>query len=253
MTLRTILTYHSIDGSGSHISVAPEAFAKQISWLVALRVPLLGISDLLRGGRSGVAISFDDGFESVIRNAVPVLECRDIPATIFPIMGALGRKIRWSDQTGALPSMPLMSQQAVGELHQRGWEIGSHSIDHRCLVDLDVDHLCYALHESRDRLGAMTGAAVVGLAYPNGCTNPQVENAVRSAGYEWAVTTVPGQVNTARRYQIRRVNVGPTTTPARFAAAFLSPIQVARRLTGTGASRWSGHTHPDAVRTSEFQ
>ena len=44
--MRAILTYHSIDDSGSPISVSPAAFRRQLEWLVAERVRVVPLSEL---------------------------------------------------------------------------------------------------------------------------------------------------------------------------------------------------------------
>src|SRR5579872_1902102 len=80
-----VLYYHSVPDEQRL------AFADQMNVLARLTVPISveGIPQLLSGGRySGV--TFDDGFEDVVDNAIPELEKRSIPATIFLTTGYLG-------------------------------------------------------------------------------------------------------------------------------------------------------------------
>src|SRR5690349_12394570 len=77
-----ILMYHRIANESFDpwgLSVSPRNFAEQIDWLSANR-SILGLTDFAQLHRKGrlpsdaVAITFDDGYASVIEEATPVLE-----------------------------------------------------------------------------------------------------------------------------------------------------------------------------------
>ena len=251
--MRTVLTYHAVDPTGSRLSVDPDAFRRQLDWLLRRGIALRTVSELLASDRPGVALAFDDGFESVVTTAMPLLAERDVVATLFPIIGALDRRILWCDAGGALPRFRLMSRDAVVELACRGWEVGSHTLDHRCLVDLTDAELNETLADSRGALRDLTRQDVPLFAYPNGCHTERTRRAVAEAGYAWALSTAVGQVRDADRFRVRRVNIGRSTSPARFAAAFVPPVQAARRVLAGLASDASGHTHPVTSRTATYE
>ena len=84
-----ILTYHSLDESGSVISMPPALFRAQMECLAespSKVVPLAEICD--RPG--AVAITFDDGFANFAEYAAPVLERLSLPATVFVVSGFCG-------------------------------------------------------------------------------------------------------------------------------------------------------------------
>src|SRR5690606_37701023 len=60
--MRAILTYHSIDESGSPISVSREAFRAHVRWLASGAVKVRPLAELVdaRDGGDAVAITFDD-------------------------------------------------------------------------------------------------------------------------------------------------------------------------------------------------
>ena len=62
--MKAILTYHSVDASGSVISIDPEAFDGHIRWLASHRTAVVPLSELLalRDDTDAVAITFDDAF-----------------------------------------------------------------------------------------------------------------------------------------------------------------------------------------------
>jgi hypothetical protein len=55
--MKAILTYHSIDESGSVISIAPAVFEQQVRWLAASRVKVVSLTDLLDLTDDGDAIA----------------------------------------------------------------------------------------------------------------------------------------------------------------------------------------------------
>ena len=66
--MRAILTYHSIDESGSPISVSPDAFRAHHRWLTGGSMKTALLADLISGpddGQHAVAITFDDGVANI--------------------------------------------------------------------------------------------------------------------------------------------------------------------------------------------
>lgn len=74
----TVLTYHSIDESGSKISLAPSEFARQMQFLKEHRyrvLPLSLVSRLLKAREpfpaDTVVLTFDDGYHNTYSRAFP--------------------------------------------------------------------------------------------------------------------------------------------------------------------------------------
>lgn len=86
---------------------------------------------------------------------------------------------------------PLTRAQ-VADLHRRGHEVGSHSLSHPLLPQLEERELQHELRGSRVLLEEWTGARVHGFCYPNGDHDERSVQAVRAAGYAYACTTAPG-------------------------------------------------------------
>ncbi|MBS0197405.1 MAG: polysaccharide deacetylase family protein [Planctomycetes bacterium] len=85
-----------------------------------------------------------------------------------------------------------MDAEMLRTLHRRGHEIGSHTLTHPMLPQLDDARLRAECADSKARLEECLGAPVVGLCYPNGSVDSRVRNAAKAAGYEYACTTRPG-------------------------------------------------------------
>src|SRR5439155_21194204 len=109
-----ILTYHSIDDSGSPISIRPDAFRDQMASLRdggwrALQ-PLELLQGHVRGGwpERTLAITFDDGFVNFAEHAAPVLATYGFPAILFVVAGHVGGHNDWPAQPRWVPPLPLL-------------------------------------------------------------------------------------------------------------------------------------------------
>lgn len=101
-----------------------------------------------------------------------------------------------------------MSVAQLVDLHRRGHEIGSHTVSHALLTDLDDSALTSEIEGSRDALSGWTGSRVTGFCYPNGDHDERVVDAVERAGYAYACTTRQGaHAFGSDRFRIRRVGI----------------------------------------------
>jgi peptidoglycan/xylan/chitin deacetylase (PgdA/CDA1 family) len=129
------------------------------------------------------------------------------PAERRSILAAL------EDAVGDAPSRAgyeAMSVPQVAELHARGHEIGSHTVTHAILPDLDDDTLRSEIEGARDALAGWLGGEVPGFCYPNGDCDERVARAVSRAGHRYACTTRDGRHHGSQDpYWIRRVDIVP--------------------------------------------
>ena len=90
--MRAILTYHSIDPSGSPISIDQPTFARHVAWLASGAARVVDVGELLTlsDQDDAVAITFDDGFANLRDQAWPLLREHDWPATVFVVSDLAG-------------------------------------------------------------------------------------------------------------------------------------------------------------------
>ena len=124
--MRAVLTYHSIDDSGSSISVRPDAFERHVRWLASGRVQVMALDDLARSHSDApaVALTFDDGFENFATHAAPLLRVHGFPATVFVVTDRVGedKRLEWDGGGGANPSTSgLACVGAIGGRGNRDW------------------------------------------------------------------------------------------------------------------------------------
>jgi len=130
-------------------------------------------------GPRAVAITFDDGCETDLLIAAPLLQERGFGATFYIVAGFLGR-----------PGFLIGSQ--VRRLAESGFEIGCHSMTHPYLTDLDERQLRVELVDAKDRLEQLTGRPVAHLSCPGGRWDERVAGLARDSGYTSVVTSRVG-------------------------------------------------------------
>ncbi len=175
----SILTYHSIDTSGSVISVSPQAFREQMASLADNGIPVTSL-ERVRETPGSVAVTFDDGFRNVFDHAVPILQQYGFPATVFAVSGFCGGRNDWPSQprnTG-VPILELMSWRELSEISKAGITVGCHTATHPWLSRLTDEQLEEELRVSQRAIQDETGVAANTFAYPYGDVSPRVRDAV---------------------------------------------------------------------------
>ncbi len=182
-----ILTYHSIDCSGSPISIPPHALRMHLDVLAGagVRVAPLAEAAVVPGS---VALTFDDGFRNFLDHALPMLEARHLPATVFVVSAHCGKHNDWPSQPAGIERRPLMDWADLRDLAKRGIVIGGHSVSHPDLTILDDAALRSELADCRARIEDRAGVAVEAFAYPYGLSDARVRSAA-AAHYRLAVGT----------------------------------------------------------------
>jgi peptidoglycan/xylan/chitin deacetylase (PgdA/CDA1 family) len=187
--VRAILTYHSIDDSGSPISVPRSVFAQHVNWLRSGRVRVVSVEELLAlpSTADAVAITFDDAFQNFATEAAPRLE--GLPVTLFVVTDHVGKTNTWNGRSLAgIPTMPLLDWPTLGRLAERGVTVAAHTCGHPDLTLLAPTALADELARCADRLHKELGAVSHGLAYPYGKFSPFVV-AAAARHFRWACTT----------------------------------------------------------------
>lgn len=182
--MKAILTYHSIDGSGSPISVAPAVFERHVRSLAAGSVAVVPLADLLRtpDDVDAVSITFDDGYVNFATEAWPRLAERGLPVTVFVPTSHAGRTNAWMATPGLdMPQLPLLGWDALGRLQEKGVSLGAHSRTHSDLRALAGAALADEVYGSFDDLLKQTGRRPDTFAYPYGHWTPALLPVVRSA------------------------------------------------------------------------
>jgi peptidoglycan/xylan/chitin deacetylase (PgdA/CDA1 family) len=204
-----ILEYHRVAARAvglPGLTVAPADFAAEMEWLHRAGYHALRQAQLYDALRFGaplpprpVLITFDDGYRDVLWNAVPVLRRLHMPATVYVI----------TDRPGGQDTS-FLDWPELRRLERLGFDVGSHTVHHVDLTAVPPTAAYEELLQSRLALERHLRRRVPWLSYPLGRVDPAVARLARAAGYELAVTEVPGVSQTAPLL-LRRQRVLPTT------------------------------------------
>lgn len=209
-----ILTYHSIDSTGSIISIHPEVFRWQMAFLkncgrkgVSLREYLTTQAISSNNSNRLVVLTFDDGFENFYEVALPILLQHGFTATVFIVTGSVGDKCRWEKKSD-IPEFKLMPWHQILECHRNGIEIGSHTVDHINLVRLDPDQLKKQVAQSKEHIESNCDTNVTSFCYPYGDYDPNTIDQVQKAGYQAAVTRQVAYLDSeVQRFELPRLGM----------------------------------------------
>ncbi|MBW8059332.1 MAG: polysaccharide deacetylase family protein [Solirubrobacterales bacterium] len=211
-----VLCYHAVSEDWrAPLAVTPGDLDAQLSHLRKRGYRGVTFAEAIAGPGGGmrVAVTFDDGYRSVVRLAQPILEAHGLPATLFLPTDFVGTERpmgwpgidRWLDGPHADELTPVSWEEARA-LVESGWEVGSHTCSHPRLTSLDDDRLKAELEGSRAECEQQLGRPCESLAYPYGDVDPRVMEAAMAAGYS-AAAAVTAEVGAPAPYRWPRVGV----------------------------------------------
>ena len=172
-------------------------------------------------------ITFDDGYVNNL-DACEALQRRGMRATWFIVSGSIGNEPAWT--ADGRPRGRLLNAAELREMQESGMEIGSHTVNHVRLTEVDDLRLMQELTDSRQTLEDILGNTVGSFAYPYGAWDARCANSVKQAGYTGACTTRTGwALRDENAFQLRRLTIFNTDTTS----------TMARKLyLGSNDARW---------------
>jgi peptidoglycan/xylan/chitin deacetylase (PgdA/CDA1 family) len=217
-----VLYYHSVPEAQRN------AFARQMDIVTQLTTPTsIDATTQLLPGRRYCCITFDDGFEDAIDNAVPELQKRSIPATVFVTAGFLGQCAEWWPLGTSERQRRVAPAARLRQLPTDLISVGSHSVTHPYLARLSEMEAKRELCDSRVMLQDVIQRKISTFSFPYGNFNDRLVAWCREAGYQRVFTTRPGSAfQNANEFVTGRVPVDPTDWEVEF------------RLKLLGAYRW---------------
>jgi peptidoglycan/xylan/chitin deacetylase (PgdA/CDA1 family) len=209
-----VLAYHGIRKDSSpaaamahgELHVTAETFDRHMEVLARYCTPISmetfhAVTTGQAAPHAPVLVTFDDGYRSVLTEALPILEKWEIPATVFVCPHFVEQQQRfWFDAVATRPGADTVSERArldrdewrrfiadvavpvspedphaplsVAEVQALGRHpliaVGAHTMTHPRLGQLALQHQREEIEQSRDRLTEWLGPPVRWFAYPEG-------------------------------------------------------------------------------------
>ncbi|MGH8548793.1 MAG: polysaccharide deacetylase family protein [Methylococcales bacterium] len=218
--MKAVITFHSIDDSGSVISFPCDAFRSFIDALARSELRCCELDSLLDPGTDqGIAITFDDGMESVYSNALPIMREYGVKAHLFLTTGVVGKTNRWPGNPPLAPEFKMLDWTQIEACHSGGFFIESHTHRHSDLRRLQRDGLRIECESSDAIIEQKIGRRPRYFAYPYGFHDENTRNFMRNR-YRGSFTT-----------ELRDLKAGddPSALP-RLDSFYLKPAFLHRRL-----------------------
>lgn len=223
-----MVMYHAVTPGASTPAwpwaVSMQQFCDQLDFLAAAGYATPTLSELVStpanewAGRTAV-ITFDDGYADNLA-ACTELQKRGMRASWFIVTGAIGEAPTWP--ADGRPAGRLLNAAELREMRAAGMEVGSHTVSHVRLTEVDDTCLHQELRNSRAALEDLLGHAVTSFAYPFGAWDARCAAGVRQAGYTAACTTRTGwALRDGDPYLLRRLTVFNSDTAGSLARKLL--------------------------------
>lgn len=192
----SILMYHSLDSSGSAISMEPKIFEEHMTGLteagyrvISLRQALAERDEQGDWPDKSVVVTFDDGFASIYEHALPVLQRFGFGASVYLIAGHVDGFNDWGSPVRGFGRQKILSWDQVKEMAEYGIEIGAHTLTHADLSVLNSKALEREIIGSAEEISQRINEPVITFAYPYGNLSDEAK-AIVDRTYSAVCTTV---------------------------------------------------------------
>ncbi len=166
----------------SHLSAFPcDRFSKFCELLEEKGFDTATVKEYTEGQQENkVLITFDDGFEDIYTNALPVLQRHDMTATVFVVSGFIGKSSTWD----TLSPRRHLNKNHIRSMHSLGIEIASHTVTHPNLCFLSDKEIRSELMDSKYCLEEVIGAPICSISFPFGHWNRRIWHIAKECGYK---------------------------------------------------------------------
>ena len=189
-----VLCYHAVSPTWTAtFSVAPDTLERQLTRLVRAGWRGSSFTEAVLDplAPKTLAVTFDDGFESVFEVAEPILTRLGLRATVFVPTGFMAERqyLNWQGIEAWLDTpheheLRCMTWDELGQLADRGWEIGSHTCSHPHLTTLTDEDLREEMRGSFEQCSLHLGRVCRSIAYPYGEVDVRVATLAKEVGYQ---------------------------------------------------------------------
>ena len=142
---------------------------------------LVDVADCMRKGLSfpkhSLAITFDDGYQSVYEEAFPILQRYSFSATVFLTVGAKGNRTA-AKRLPQMEGRSMLSWGEIKEMRRYGVSFGAHTLTHPDLTRLPLAQAQAEICGSKEIIENALGEPADCFAYPFGRYDQQCRDVV---------------------------------------------------------------------------
>jgi len=189
-----IIAYHKISEEKEFglTTISPNKFNLQLNILKEAGYHSITFRDIDQGKnlpQKPIIITFDDGYESVFDNALPLMQKHGFNGVVYIITDYIGKYNTW-EPVSFQQKYKHLSLLQINALQEEGFEIASHGKTHRYLPSLGDGAVYDEVSQSKNVLTDLVGEKITSFCYPYGRANKRIENIVSKAGYLFATKNI---------------------------------------------------------------
>jgi peptidoglycan/xylan/chitin deacetylase (PgdA/CDA1 family) len=204
-------------------------FARQMDHLLRWATPVHAenAASFHDGTSRRVVVTADDGWLSFVEHALPELEKRNIPSTLFVVSHRLGDNLCEPENAGDLNDRLISTAQLL-KIRRELVTIGSHTATHARLTSIPAKEVYRELSESRVRLSKLLAADIKLICFPYSDYDERTIALSRATGYELAfgAQTTP-LARSHDPFLVQRVRVDATDWLIEFHLKLMNAYRVA--------------------------
>ena len=184
-----ILMYHSIEENHNELSISLKKFDEQMKFMKKNNFETISFENLdYKNDKKKFIITFDDGYENVFYNALPILKKYNYNAVCFIVTNYIGKYNVWDEGKNNFLKQSLMNINQIKEWLKNGMSIGSHTMSHANLKNLKLIDKEKEISESWKHLSKLFETNIDYFSYPYGSYDYDAENLAQE-NYKYSVTT----------------------------------------------------------------
>ena len=213
---KIILLYHSVGQNPWATKL--NNFKKQMEWLKE-NTYVTDIDSILDSNKKDltskknkiqVAITFDDGYKSLVENVSPIVNELNMKPCVFLNTFFINHQssIESDPIKGHYPNEEFMIWEDVKKLSNEGWSIGSHGCNHYDLTMVNKDIINYELQESKKIIEYNLGNKCKYFSYTFGKYNKTLISMVKNNEYEYGFTGMHKSLSKGfDKFIVPRINI----------------------------------------------
>lgn len=220
--------YHSISSDLNSFSVNPQNFEKQMNFMNRNNYKTTSLNNLddLDQNSKYFIITFDDGYEDVYYNALPILKKFGFTSICYFVTDLIGHYNIWDKNKKDFKQLKLMDIDKINFWLKSGMEIGAHTSTHKNLSKLNYIQKKIEILSPKKFFKKKFSIDISSFSYPFGKFDNESVNLVKE-NYINAVTTKRSRYknNKFDKYMLPRVPINKTTNMFKFFLKISTPYE----------------------------
>ena len=223
-----ILMYHSIGSSKNNLSVSINNFEKQMNFMKKNNYKTISFKNLdtLNKSHKYFIITFDDGYEDVYDNALPIMKKFGFHSICYFVTNLIGFHNVWDENQDNFNKLNLMNTEKIRSWLNNGMDIGSHTATHKNLTILNSEEKKSEIELPKKYFKDTFSINVNSFSYPFGKFDEEALNLVKKF-YNNAVTTQRSRykIDKFPIYTLPRVPINKSTNMFKFFLKINTPYE----------------------------